>query len=72
MKRARLIADAVAVLCPLCGEPQPTFAGSEQWLLEDFAKAHTRKHHQVSGPTMTCVSCDGRFILAPDAKVMFR
>jgi len=66
MKRAQLVAEAVAVLCPACGEPQPNKAdGSEQWTLQNF------KDKRVNG-TMACVSCDERFILTPDTKVMFR
>jgi hypothetical protein len=66
MKRAQLVADAVAVLCPHCGEPQPNKNdGSEQWTVENF------KNKRVKG-TMACVSCDVRFVLTPDTKVMFR
>jgi len=64
MKRAQLVADAVAVLCPECGEPQPNRTdGSEQWTVEDFKRA--------SG-ALKCVACDVRFIAGPDTKVQFR
>lgn len=65
MKRAQLVADAVAVLCPLCGEPQPNRTdGSEQWTMTDFTKLPSSR--------FTCVSCDAKFIVTSDTKVMFQ
>jgi len=59
------VADAVAVLCPECGEPQPNREdGSEQWTVQNFKQ-------RVSG-TMKCVACYVRFLLTPDTKVQFR
>lgn len=80
MKRAQLVAEAVAVLCPECGEAQPNREGSEMWTLEDFQK---REAALAKGPrggvrkeprssSFACVSCDVRFLLTGDTKVMFR
>lgn len=64
VKRATLVADAVAVLCPSCGEPQPNKVdGSEQWTIQEF------KSLQGS---WKCVSCDVRFLITPESKVQFR
>lgn len=64
MKRAQLVADAVAVLCPECAEPQPNKRdGSEQWTKENFIGVSA---------TFKCVACDARFMLTDDTKVMFR
>ncbi len=76
MKRAQLIAEAVAVLCPFCGDAQPNQGGSEMWTLEDFRvraidRSTTRLKNDLPA-YFTCVSCDARFILASDTKVMFR
>jgi hypothetical protein len=63
MKRAQLMADAVAVVCPHCGEPQPNPSdGSEQWTLDDFVKAP---------PTKACVACDKVMLVGCDRKVQF-
>ena len=64
MRRAQLVADAVAVLCPWCAEPQPNKEdGSEQWTAENFAK--------IQG-SWKCVACDERFLITKDTKVMYR
>lgn len=64
LKRSQLVAEAVAVLCPHCAEPQPNRKdGSEQWTKQDFVGAST---------TLTCVSCDTSFSLMDDSKVMFQ
>lgn len=62
IKRAQLVAEAVCVLCPHCGEPQPSRNGSEMWTHEDFLGGAT---------TRECVSCDGPMIVSPDPKVQF-
>ncbi len=79
MKRAQLVADAVSVLCPECGEPQPNKTdGSEQWTASDFAKVMAPKRHPVShrpkepSARTACVSCDVEFLLFTDSKVMFQ
>lgn len=80
MKRAQLVAEAVVVLCPECGEAQPNQDGSEMWTLEDFKR---RDERLATGPrggalkqprssSFTCVSCDVRFLLTGDTKVQFR
>lgn len=69
MKRAQLVAEAVAVLCPECGEPQPNRDGSEMWTLEDF---RTRALAPGARSAVACVACDVRFLMASDTKVMFR
>ena len=64
-KRAQLIADAVNVLCPYCGEPQPNHAdGSEQWTATNFAA--------LTQAIQACVACDERMQIGPDSKVMFQ
>ncbi len=64
MKRAQLVAEAVAVRCPFCAEPQPNKRdGSKQW---------TKEHFIGVSQTLTCVACDVRFMLTNDTKVMFR
>lgn len=64
IKRAQLVADAVAVLCPHCAEPQPNKEdGSEQWTAENFAKIQGR---------WKCVACDEQFLIAVESKVMFQ
>jgi predicted RNA-binding Zn-ribbon protein involved in translation (DUF1610 family) len=63
-KRSQLVADAVVVLCPYCGEPQPNRKdGSDQWTRMDFNGAP---------PTRKCASCDEEMILSCEAKVMFQ
>jgi hypothetical protein len=47
---AQLVAEAVAVTCPYCGEPQPNKDGSEMWVKEDFTV-------DTEVPRK-CVSCD--------------
>lgn len=64
MRRAQLVADAVAVLCPWCAEPQPNKEdGSEQWTAENFKKIQGR---------WKCVSCDEQFLVTPENKVAFK
>lgn len=64
MRRAQLVADAVAVLCPWCAEPQPNKEdGSEQWTAENFEKLQGR---------WKCVACDAQFLITKDTRVMYR
>jgi len=60
---AQLFAEAVSVLCPSCGEPQPNPEGSEMWMREDL-----RKKHGEFG----CVSCDARILIEFTTKVQFQ
>jgi predicted RNA-binding Zn-ribbon protein involved in translation (DUF1610 family) len=62
-RRAQLIAEAVAVVCPACGEVQPAYGGSEFWTHEDFARVTKVR---------PCVSCDVPLIIQTDSKVVFR
>lgn len=62
-RRAQLVAEAVAVLCPYCGEAQPAYGGSEFWTQEDFGKAHG---------IAECVSCEKRLLISTDSKVGFQ
>jgi hypothetical protein len=65
IRRSQLVADAVAVLCPYCAEPQPNPSdGSEQWTAEDFLKVVTARR--------TCVACDVIYLISSDSKVMFQ
>jgi hypothetical protein len=52
MRIGHLVAEAVSVCCPFCGESQPDANGSEMWTIESFLRK--------SGET-SCVSCDKRF-----------
>lgn len=73
MRRAQLVADAVAVLCPYCGEPQPNPRdGSEQWTLENFRARTTKRGRPIVAGRRTCVSCEAPMIIGPDTKVQFR
>ena len=63
-RRAQLVAEAVAVLCPFCEEVQPAYGGSEFWTQEDFAR--------VKGPVRKCVSCEERILISSDSKVGFQ
>lgn len=62
MKRAKLIAEAVSVTCPECGEPQPNKDDSEMWTPEDFKGAQGKRQ---------CVSCDAMMIVSHETKVHF-
>lgn len=62
-KRAQLIAEAVAVVCPSCGEPQPNKAGSQMWTPDDF--------RNLINPIRKCVSCDQELLISSDPKVQF-
>lgn len=62
MRRARLIAEAVAVCCGYCGEPQPNYEGSEMWLAADFE--HKSGRHQ-------CVSCDEVILIESCSRAAF-
>ena len=63
-RRAQLIAEAVAVCCPFCGEPQPNHFGSEMWTPQDFARS-------ASVGMRECVSCEARILIAHDPRVQF-
>ena len=62
-RKAQLVAEAVTVVCPFCGEPQPGVNGSEYWTHEDFAKLSGRRK---------CSSCDEEITVVTDSKVQFR
>ena len=62
-RRAQLVAEAVSVQCPYCGEPQPNQNGSEMWIPEDFAKK--------SG-VFECVGCEEKVLIVGDSKVQYR
>jgi len=62
-RRAQLVAEAVAVCCPDCGEPQPNHEGSEMWLREDFAKSKTLRD---------CAACDRPLLISSDSMANFK
>lgn len=67
-RRAQLVADAVNVCCPWCGEPQPNGNdGSEQWTSKDIGDTI----EGLRAGILTCVSCDKAFLLTSDSKVQF-
>lgn len=80
IRRAQLVAEAVAVLCPHCGTPQPNPQdGSEQWTSENFKKLATAtlrspiSHRRVPASLQrTCVSCDEPMYVFSDTKVQFQ
>jgi predicted RNA-binding Zn-ribbon protein involved in translation (DUF1610 family) len=66
-KGATHIAEAVAVVCPMCGEPQPNRSdGSEQWTRQDFEYLAGN----FRGP-QECVSCGQPLLIGYERKVMF-
>jgi hypothetical protein len=73
-RRAQLVADAVAVLCPWCAEPQPNpDDGSEQWMIDDFREDATDSEGvRLKSHKRTCTSCDGLMLVDADMKVMFQ
>lgn len=61
-KTAQLVADCVSVLCPACGEPQPSpDDGSDKWMRGDFARTTIK----------ACVSCDVPLRIVPFSNVQF-
>lgn len=65
MKRpAQIIAVSLSVLCPYCGEPQPSPGdGSDIWLPQEVKK------EAVENPKHICVSCDCIFPIHEQNKV---
>jgi hypothetical protein len=61
-RRAQLFAEAVAVLCPWCGEPQPEKGGSEMWTRSDF---------DYKSGIFPCVACDEPVLITVDPKAQF-
>jgi hypothetical protein len=64
IRRAQLVAEAVSVCCPRCGDAQPNKNGSELWTSEDFMN--------LEGGIRPCVSCEERMLIVSDSKVMFQ
>ena len=62
MRRAQLVAEAVAVLCPHCGEAQPDANGSEMWTPESFLR---------KGGKTACVSCDKEMLITSSSVARF-
>lgn len=61
-RRAQLVAEAVAVICPHCGDTQPNPRdGSELWLPENFGEPSK----------VDCRSCDQPMFVFSDSKVQF-
>jgi len=61
---AQLIAQSVSVVCPSCGECQPSpDDGSDLWTFEDFQKI-------TKGPRVCC-NCDEPIIIVHANKVQF-
>jgi uncharacterized Zn-finger protein len=60
-KNAVLVAAAIEVTCPHCGEPQPApDNGSEMWLPSQVTRSQGER---------TCVSCDEKFVLHAQSRV---
>lgn len=62
IRTAQLVAEAVAVLCPICAETQPAPGGSEFWTAEDFIKGSGRRE---------CVGCEATINIQPLTTVRF-
>lgn len=63
MKIAQLIAEAVSVICPACGECLSNKRGSEMWVPEDF--------DNLDGNVQKCSSCDVNLFISHSNKVQF-
>lgn len=61
---AQIVAATLHVLCPKCGEPQPSpDNGADTWLIDQvFVEAS-------AGTEKVCVSCDAKFRMTFEAKV---
>jgi len=65
IRPAQLVADAVSVLCPYCGEPQPNPRdGSEQWEKGDFRAVN-------DAPRSKCGSCDKEMFIFSQQEAAF-
>ncbi len=63
IKVAQLVAEAVNVLCPECGEPQPDPDNeSHMWLPQQVEKYAGRR---------TCVACDAQMLVVTRRTVQF-
>lgn len=62
-RRAQLVADGVAVLCPFCGEPQANRDGYEMWTKEEVRR--------MSG-IRACASCDEPMLVSDDPHAQFQ
>lgn len=62
IRTAQLVAEAVAVLCPICAETQPAPGGSEFWTAEDFIKGAGRRE---------CSGCGAAINIQPLTTVRF-
>lgn len=58
-----VVAVSVNVLCPYCGEPQPSRDGSEQWMDADFGDEPPLLRE--------CVSCDKPMRVFQQSRVSF-
>lgn len=67
IRPAQLVADAVAVLCPYCGEPQPNPKdGSDLW-----EQSHFRAIAKEDSGKRQCAACDATMHVWSTPKVMF-
>lgn len=66
IRRAQLLAEAVTVCCPYCGEPQPNRDGSEMWTREDFQRLATAGQERK-----VCTSCDETMHVGADSRAQF-
>ena len=63
VRRVQLACEAVSVLCPFCGEPQPSpDNGSDMWIRENFA---------ARAGVFPCVACDEHILISSDPKAQF-
>ena len=62
-RRATIIAEAVAVACPHCGEYQPAPGGSEFVTIEELERMTGRRH---------CVSCDKPMQIGAHSRAVIR
>jgi len=62
LRRCQLLAEAVSVCCPFCGDAQPNKDGSEMWTRGDF---------EYKTGVRACVSCDREVLIDYDPKASF-
>jgi DNA-directed RNA polymerase subunit RPC12/RpoP len=63
-RNAIIIAVALEVHCPYCGEPQPAPGGSEMW-----EPREVEKYAELESGESVCVSCDKPFKLMRQSRV---
>lgn len=63
LRKAQLVCEHVQVLCPYCGDSQPSPNDSTFWEKLDFDKNSGR---------FKCVSCDEEMLIVIERKALFQ